>query len=390
MPSLDRWSRRYIATACVFLVVWRAVETPWIPAPTGRSGLTLGMFGFIFTTVFAKTYTLVPSYYETRVPSPKTAAIQYPLSTAGVVLMSFWNGAVYRTGVYLWSLGVLVLLSTAAWSLRGHVLSGDTGTSSDKPERRKTDFAANIFMPVSYLYLAAGTLSLVLYGTTAITFHLYGAGSAALLIYSVGFRLLPRFLAVDTPSSLVPLVLPSAAVGPGLLAYGFFTGLQENVFKIGALLQSVAAVGFLIGYLWMFNATERSRVGLYAVLAAFCFSVVGVFLGLYFAFHGYAPGLTRAHSEVNLLGFLGLTVIGVAYQFYPPAVAGFTGASDRSAAGSVVAIAVGVSLVTVNGLVPHPWLVTAGTVLSFAGSVVYSYIVVGEFIERGMLENLTD
>ncbi|MFB6215844.1 MAG: hypothetical protein ABEJ72_02595, partial [Candidatus Aenigmatarchaeota archaeon] len=198
MPAIDRWSRRYVATACFFLVVWQFVATPWINF-SRQTWVVLGLYGFVFMVIFAKTYTLVPSYFSSGTESSIPPAVQYFLSSFGVLLMAFGHGISRRIGIWFWSLGIAVLVVTLTGTIWREAVSGKTGTSDVNDDRRDVDKASNLFIVITYLYLITATVSLNIAGITPATTHLFAAGTAALLIYSVGFRLLPRFNAVDSP-----------------------------------------------------------------------------------------------------------------------------------------------------------------------------------------------
>ncbi len=80
---------------------------------------------------------------------------------------------------------------------------------------------------------------------------------------------------------------------------------------------------------------------------------------------------------MNLLGFLGLTIVGVTYQFYPPAAGRFPGADDRTAVAAAGLLAVGLA-VEVAGLLGGPGaLVVAGRALALVGAVAYAALLVG-------------
>jgi hypothetical protein len=82
------------------------------------------------------------------------------------------------------------------------------------------------------------------------------------------------------------------------------------------------------------------------------------------------------------VGFLGLTIVGVSYQFYPPAVGTFAGAGDRTALVALVALAGGL-LLTAAGLVAgNAVLGDAGTAVSLAGALLHLYLLAGLFRER--------
>lgn len=94
----------------------------------------------------------------------------------------------------------------------------------------------------------------------------------------------------------------------------------------------------------MFVHSNRDRVGLYGPLAGVVAGSVGVLLGLRFALEGAPAGLVALHLRTNLLGFLGLTIVG--------------------------------ALASLQGLG------TFGRVLALAGSLLYAGLIVGLFNER--------
>jgi hypothetical protein len=89
-----------------------------------------------------------------------------------------------------------------------------------------------------------------------------------------------------------------------------------------------------------------------------------------------------AHYQINLLGFLGLTIVGVAYQFYPPAVGSFPGANDRTALVSLGCLAVGVALEASGLLAGWTVATTGGQLVSLTGAFLYTYLLFSLFSER--------
>jgi hypothetical protein len=206
------------------------------------------------------------------------------------------------------------------------------------------------------------------------TTHLLAAGAATLLVLAIGFRLLPRLLVATPSRALVAVALPSGAVGPILLATSFLGGLP---FRVGAALEALAVVGFATALAWMVVRSDRRRVGVYAVIAAAAMGALGVLLGLDFAFRGLSAPLADAHARLNLLGFLGLTIVGVTYHFYPPGAGRFAGAGDRTALATVGLLAGGL-LVEVVGLVAGVrGAVLVGRLAVLAGSLGYAYLIAG-------------
>lgn len=387
---VSRWARRYVLASALFLVVWQAGTVVGIPRHTE---VLLGVFGFALHMVFGKAYSLVPTYFNRDLAFPRAPGVQFPLvvaGAAGLVTASLrigpaWLGSV---GAILWSSGVSVFLGAVLWTVRENLTGRDTATGEANAERRSVDRLANGFVPVAFLYLSAGAYeTLAVYTWFPLLFdgyfprvtHLLAAGTAGLLIFALGFRLLPRFMVATPPRSLVAVVLPAGALGPAVLA----THLGSSPWmQVGALIEAAAVAGFAIGIGVLFVRSERRRVGFYGVLAGVASGVGGVAIGLSFAFAGVSSALVQLHLRLNLLGFLGLTIIGVAYQFYPPAIGTLPGASDRSALTSIGFVGVGLLAQVAGVFGQSSWMVIVGELVALAGVSLYAYLLVGVFRTR--------
>jgi len=388
--TVSRWARRYVLASAAFLLLWQVGVVAGVP---GRTEVYLALFGFVLHMIFGKAYSLVPSYFDHELAVPRAPAAQFPLVVAGAVGLAAdslgvgpsWVAPVAAT---LWALGVTVFVGTLAWTVRDNLTGSATGTGEANADRRPTDRLANAFVPVAGLYLVAGS-----YGTLALhtglpplidgyvprITHLLAAGTATLLIFALGFRLLPRFLVVSVPRPLVAIVLVAGAVAPWLLAVRLGVGVW---FRVGAVLEAVAVIGFAVGYWLLFARSDRRRVGFYGVLAGTASGVVGVALGLAFAFGHGSVDLVVAHRRLNLLGFVGLTIVGLAYQFYPPAVGVFPAASDRTALLSIAAIAGGLFGQVLGLVAGVPVVVAGGEVVALAGAGMYAYLLAAVFAAR--------
>ena len=382
--AVTRRVQRLLFVALAFLLAWQVAA---LTDASRHVQVVLGLYGFVFHVVFAKAYSLVPSYFARELSVPRAPVVQLPLSSLGVVGLAaagLGAPAVFATvGAALWLAGVLVFVGALTWTVRDNLTGAETGTGEAKADRRPVDRYANAFVPVVLAYLLAGSYDLLAArlglptvaasGGPSAT-HLLAAGTATLLVLAVGFRLLPRLLVATPPRALVAVALPAGAVGPILLATAFLDGLP---FQVGAALEGVAIGSFAIALAWMVARSDRRRVGVYAVLAGAGGGVVGVLLGLDFAFRGPTVALADAHARLNLLGFLGLTIVGVTYHFYPPAAGRFPGAGDRTAVGTVGLLAGGL-LVEVVGLVAgYGAAVVVGRVAVLAGSIGYAYLIAG-------------
>ena len=147
-------------------------------------------------------------------------------------------------------------------------------------------------------------------------------------------------------------------------------------------MQAIAVAGFAVSYLVLFVRSPRERVGFYGVLAGALFGLLGVGLGLWMAVGVPPAGVAIAHFRVNLVGLLGLTIVGVSYQFYPPAVGTFPGAGNRTAGVAITLLSLGL-LAQVGGLLADvAALATGGAALALVGGVVHVGLLLGLFAER--------
>lgn len=385
----SRWGPRYVLTSALFLVAWQGATLAGLGRPVG---VALGLYGFVFTTLFGKAYSLVPSYFGRRLTVPWAPIGQFPLTVGGAALLAVGatgvvpGSAATLAGGLAWVLGVLVFLGAMAVTLRGNLLGSETATGEANREREPVDRFANRFVPVAGLYLLAGCGSLLFPlaaggGPSPRTSHLLAAGTAALLVMAIGFRLFPRFLVAHPPRWLVRVVLPAGALGPGLVAFDLYGGLA---FQLGAILESLAVVGFAAAFVVLYRRSDRRRVGFPAVLAAVAFGSLAVLLGLEIAIRGPVAGHVAAHWRLNLQGFLGLTIVGAAFQFYPPAVGEAPGASDRGALAAIGLLAGGLAGVAVGSMAGFAPLESAGNALSLIGAGWYAWILLAVFRRRGL------
>lgn len=418
--TTSRWSRRFVLVGVVSLCCWQIATLVGAPRDTAVS---LAVFGFVFHVVFGKAYALVPAYFDAELAVEHAPSVQFPLTVVGTACLAIGSvepvgsvGAVEflpsiiaradlaALGSVLWLFGVVVFVGTLAATIAGPLRRGETGTGEHNADRRPLDRFANAFVPVVLGYLLVGSYETAavrieglpsLFGVPAAATHLLAAGAATLLVFALGFRLLPRFFGAHPSRRSAAVVLVPGAAGPVLLAAGLTDG---RLLTLGAGLMTLAVVGFATVVAGIVVGAERRRVGLYGVGLGAAFGVVGVALGAAFALEtgsaiGTAtPALIETHLRVNLLGFLGLTIVGVSFQFYPPRVGVIPGASNELAVVAITAIAGGVAVETLtvvlaahssaaSSLLPSE-IVTIGHVLALAGALCYAYLVVGVFAGR--------
>ncbi|WP_232703528.1 hypothetical protein [Halobacterium wangiae] len=388
--SASRGSRWFVAAGVGFLVAFQAAALAGLP----RTALAvLGVHGFVVHVLLGKANALVPTYFDRDLAFPRAAFLALPSTTLGAAALSLWAAGFAATaavGAALWAAGVAVSLATLAWTIRGNLSGAATATGEHNAHRRQVDRAANAAVPVALAYLAAGTYETVAAVTSLPTLaaaglpgavHLVAAGGALVLLFAVGFRLLPRFLVASPPRALVAVVLPTGALAPALLVAGFGGG---PLFHAGAALEAVAVAGFAGAYVALYARSDRSRVGFHGVLAGVLSGVVGVLLGLGFATGMLAPtaGRVLAHLRLNVLGLLGLSIVGVTYQFYPPTVGVFPGSDDRTALASILLLAGGLWVEAGGRLTETGGVARLGVALGLVGALAYAYLVASAFRAR--------
>lgn len=398
--TVSRWSRLFVVASLGWLVCWQAAV---VLGGGRRLAVVLGLYGFVFHMVFGKAYALIPSYFDRELAAPRAGMAHLPLAVVGTAGMAADAAGIAETGTVgslAWAGGVAVFLVAIAATIRDNPTGAETGTAEAKPDHRSVDRVANAAVPVALAYLLAGAASSVVAtapvavtSTAAVpnavvrllplggppTTHLFAAGTATLLVFALGLRLLPRFLAVTPRQSVAWVVLPAGAIGPALIATGFGS---PGRLQVGAGLQTVALVGFAVAYVDLFRRSQRRRVGLYTVLlGALAGAAVGV-LGVQLAVAGATAGVVEAHVRIALLGFLGLSIVGVSYQFYPPTVAATYGVGNRTAGVAVGLLAGGVAVETTGHLAGVAPAVTGGRLLALAGAVVHASLLIAVFAAR--------
>ncbi|SDQ53034.1 hypothetical protein [Natronobacterium texcoconense] len=391
--TVTRWSRALVVVGVGFFVAWQVAVLAGYPR---SSTVVLGVFGFVFHVVFGKAYGLVPSYFARELAVPWAPAVHLPFAALGTVgtflgRAEIGLAAAEPVGLALWTAGCLVFVGSLGLTVRDNLTGAETGTGNVDGHRERVDRAANAVVPLVIAYLLVGSLLAFFEGiglespllsAGPATTHLLAAGTAGLLVFAIGFRLLPRLLVVDPRIPLVAVVLPAGAIGPALLAIDLHGGW---LFQVGASLQAIALVAFAVAYADMYRRSERRRVGGWTILAGVGFGALAAVLGLSFA-AGLEIGSSTAfdvHYRLAVGGFLGLTIVGVTYHFYPPAIASQRFVDDRTAGVAAAALAVGLALEATVLVVDASALEVVGRTFSVLGAVLYAVVLGTIFLERG-------
>ncbi|MFB6091275.1 MAG: hypothetical protein ABEJ97_09480 [Halobellus sp.] len=378
---LGLWTRYFTVASAVSLV---GTEALILFGGDRILVATVALFGFVCPMIFGMAYLLIPSFVGRTLADYRLPGVHFVLAYAGVagLIAGRVTGirSIARVGAGAWSLGVAFFVGVLGWTVlpalrdRLEVVT----RSADRPQRSTR--LATAVIPVAIGYLVVGTIGLLGWAgvgpVPAVSFpavvHSYGAGLGALLIFSLGARLMPGFFHVTPPRAGTWIVLLPGAVGPGLLASSLWAGVT---FRIGAVLQTTAMIGYagLVGY--VFRRTERRWPGRYGILLGAVAGVVAVAINVPAAFGIVAPGQLYAHATTVITGFFALTIVGYAVQFFAVTSGQFPGATPRAVIGTMLVLAVG-TLVQVGGLLGGRALYfRGGAVLALCGAATYAYLI---------------
>ncbi|MFC6987663.1 hypothetical protein ACFQJD_01035 [Haloplanus sp. GCM10025708] len=246
-----------------------------------------GLLGAVLPMTFGMAYLLLPAYVGTTLATPRLPGVHLVVSYAGAAVLvagqlTTLSRALVTAGATLWSIGVACFLAALGATIVP-VLRADPSVvirGRDRPQRSTRAATGTVLLAI--LYLAVGTIALLTRmsgiqvipsATIPSVVHYYAVGFAALLIVSLGARLLVGFYHVVPPRLLTWGALGGGAVAPALIAGSFWSW---PLFQVGAV---VLAFGILC-YLGMVAVvalrTDRRRIGLVGVLAG-AFAGVGVY-----------------------------------------------------------------------------------------------------------------
>lgn len=203
--------------------------------------------------------------------------------------------------------------------------------------------------------------------------HFYATGFVALLIFALGIRLLTGFFHVTLPKSLSWLVLFCGSVGPGMLALNFY---HPPWFAIGASLEFIAITAYASLVAIVAYRTDRHRVGLYGIGLGALGGVISVGAALANTLLVTGGQYIPIHVIVVLDGFLLLTIMGYAYQFFPVTNGQFWGATERTGLATIFALGTGTAIQTLGIFGGIYRLQLCGVVLAVIGTGAYSYLIV--------------
>ncbi|WP_205254108.1 MULTISPECIES: hypothetical protein [Halostella] len=344
--GLSRWTRCFAVASALSMV---ALQAAFLGDPSLRTVAVVGLLGAALPMVFGMAYLLLPSYVGRTLSARRLPGVHFALAYAGVGLLAGdsvfeLGGPVTAVGATLWSAGVGIFV----WTLLRTVLPAIAADpevvlrAGERPQRSTR--LGTVAIPVAVGYLVVGTVALLsatppfpdpIGATLPMVVHYYGTGFAALLIFALGTRLLTGFFHVTPPSALSRTVLCCGAVAPAVLSAAFW---RPPWFLVGAGLELVAMAGYAALVAVVAYRTDRRRVGLYGIGLGALGGVAAVGVAAVGAL-GIETGLAVAvHVPLVLDGFLLLTILGYAYQFFPVTAGGFPGATERVALTTILAL----------------------------------------------------
>lgn len=351
----------------------------------------IGLFGAVLPMIFGMAYLLLPSYAGRTLAIPSVPGFHFVFAYVGVAVLVADTAVgvvdwLLVGGGGLWCLGVVLFVGSLAYTILPAVAADPTIISRADGRPQRSTRLATALIPVALGYLLVGTFALA--STTTVlpavvghglptVVHYHGAGVAALLIFALGVRLLTGFFHVAPPRYVSWCVLVSGGLGPALLAPNLWV---DPWFEIGASLLVVAMVGYglLVGFVAV--RTTRYRIGLVGIgLGAVC-GIGGVLTAPLVLVDGLDVSSIHLHTTLVLDGFLLLTIVGYAYQFFPVTTGRFRGASRRTALATMLMLAAGVGIDVLGTVVAIGLIRNVGTGFALVATSGYAYLLVRRFL----------
>lgn len=387
--GVGQWTRYFAVASALSMVL---LQVSRLLGATVYTRALIGLLGAVLPMIFGMAYLLLPSYAGRTLAIPSVPVIHLVVAYVGtgiLVVDSVFGVAdsVLALGVGFWSFGVVLFIGTLTYTVGPTLVSNPTVVtrSSDRPQRSTRLGTAMI--PVALGYLLVGTYTLVstTYNLPAVfgvglpaVVHYYGVGAATLLIFALGIRLLTGFFHVAPPRYVSWVVLITGGLGPALLVPNLWT---DPWFTVGAAFLVIAIVGYgtllaIVGY-----KTTRYRVGLTGIGLGAVSGVLGVSVAGLLAAGQVDTTVIPLHTTLVLDGFLLLTIIGYAYQFFPVTTGRFRGASSRTAVGTVLLLGAGIGFEVIGTVASVESVIVVGMALTLSGTSGYAYLLIGRFAD---------
>lgn len=388
-----------------FLILWiasylvrlLAVMIPgvYLAAISGTNwDLYLPALGFIGLMIMGMAQQFIPLYSGREMWSGRGALLQVVVSVTGVILLLLDDPRMEFIGLGLWLLGTLLFLLWILLTIRSKKFP--VSPQGKHPEFRSMDILGIPMTSAAVLYLIAASLGFLLAsGPDRVPlvdfaadhwfsfFHLYTLGFILLMVFGVGFHLLPRFTDTVPNLRIAQAITAIALPGPAFVALTmpFLNEPSvEIVFAIAALFEASAAILFAALVLDLWRRSEHRRpatafnamAGLWLILGVTFASLFGIMPPTRLE---WAP----VHGWVNLLGFAGFEIFGVTHEVLPPFISmglkvshGVTRADFILANLGLAALVLGIATALYGFLLYGQILAAVGLSILLAMSLIYA------------------
>jgi hypothetical protein len=318
-------SRQFLSAALVHLAVAGAVllfsQSVDVLALRWDLLLWLLLIGFIGFTTAGLALHLFPTISRHPMPTPGMGHIAFWLAEAGVLL-----GAVGLSGAtspslpgWVFSLGAgCFLAGMGAVVLLFSLTLAQPRFQTPEPEVRPGDAVTVSLFLASWVSATVSGVLFVLsslgpgpgFGWWLAAVHLFLLGHVILLVTAVSLRLIPRSLGADVPRELAYALAGFAMAGAVLVPAGMLALPPSNATELAILGAPEATFAVLLVSVLVFLGTRartpRKELGLQ--LTSVTLLLAGGGLGLWMVSES-SYSLVVTHAMVNVLGFVGLTVL---------------------------------------------------------------------------------
>jgi hypothetical protein len=314
------------AVGCLLLLASRT------EALTAQWNLTLWLLliGFVVCTTFGLSFHLLPAVARRLSPKGPWAPISFVLVEASVVVgaASLAESSYSPFPGWTFSAASLLLLVAVGVTLGlfGATLARPRLTTPG-PETRPGDAVTVPLFLASWVaaFVAAGLFALSGvsdgpgFGWWLAAVHLFVLGHVTLLIAAVTVRLVPRLLDADAPRTTGMALAALGVAGAGLVPLGMLLVSPSDAELLDGFAAPEAAFALLflgiLLYLGWKARTRRAQLGLH--LTSVLFLLAGGAAGLWMVYASdYDPVVS--HALVNLLGFIGLTIVVMWFGMVAP------------------------------------------------------------------------
>ncbi|MBI4361801.1 MAG: hypothetical protein HY558_01365, partial [Euryarchaeota archaeon] len=317
----------FVGSSALYLMAWllAALAGEFIPGLIPwRAQLHLALLGFIGMMIFGMSYLFIPTFSGRMLARTDLALAHLLMAHLGVaggtLALAAAPGAAWAPmlpwllGALLWAANILQTLRSPRLEVLEKGLIPPEALEDPKSPRKRVDRWARVATAATLPYLLAGSAGLAAAYAGILPYpaalHLYTAGFIALMVFGAGYHLLPRFTGVVPPPRLAALNILLALPGPALIALTI-TG-PRGLFHPAAGLEATAGLLFAGFILHSLLRTERRHPSYLFYAASAASLILGVLLGVAFSLRVEWRIYTPLHAWVNLLGFAGFMIVGVA------------------------------------------------------------------------------